>query len=115
MRMENYINLKKLCSPIKLKRCTKMLKTMKVSEAFGMPVYTDEGDYYGDVEESIIAGNKIYGWRVRATKHSRLARVLSGAKGATVPHNLVRAVGDIMIISKNALPEEEQAPAGEEF
>jgi len=95
-----------------------MLKTMKVTEVFGMPVYTDEGHYYGDIEESIIAGNKVYGWRVKATKHSRLSRVLSGAKGATVPHNLVKAVGDIMIISKNALPEEEAAAvesSAEEF
>lgn len=71
-----------------------------------MPVYTDEGLYYGDVEESILAGNKVHSWRIKATKHSHLSRVLSGAKGATVPHNLVRAVGDIMIISKNALPDE---------
>ena len=93
-----------------------MLKTRKVTEVFGMPVYTDEGDYYGDIEESIISGNKVHGWRVRATKHSRLSRVLTGAKGATVPHNMVKAVGDIMFISKNALPEEGEAASGaEEF
>lgn len=89
---------------------------MKVTGVFGMPVYTDEGDYYGDIEESIIAGNKVHGWRVKATKHSRLSRVLSGAKGATIPHNLVKAVGDIMIISKSALPEETADESGaEEF
>lgn len=92
-----------------------MLRTLKVTEVFGMPVYTDEGHYYGDVEESIISGNKVSGWRIRATKHSRLARVLSGAKGSVVPHNFVKAIGDIMIISKNALPEEGEEAAGEEF
>lgn len=93
-----------------------MLKTMKVTEVFGMPVYTDEGYYYGDIEESIISGNKVHGWRIRATKHSRLSKVLSGAKGAAVPHNLVKAVGDIMIISKTALPEEGLEESGvEEF
>ena len=36
-----------------------------------------------------------------------MSRVLTGAKGATVPHQLVKAVGDIMIISRSALPSEE--------
>lgn len=84
-----------------------MLKTRKVTDVFGMRVFTDEGYYYGDVEEVILQNNRVYGWRVKATRTSQLARVLTGAKGATVPHNLVRSVGDIMIISKSALPSEE--------
>jgi sporulation protein YlmC with PRC-barrel domain len=81
-----------------------MLKTKKVTDVFQMPVYTDSGDYFGDVEEAIIAGNKVHAWRIRATKHSKLGRLLTGAKGASVPHQLVRAVGDIMIVSESALP-----------
>ncbi len=94
-----------------------MLKTRKVTEVFGMPVYTDEGYYYGDVEEVILHGNRVYGWRVRATKNSQLTRVLTGAKGATIPHQLVKSVGDIMIISRSALPAEEiaEAEVAEEF
>ena len=87
-----------------------MLKTRKVTDVFGLRVFTDEGYYYGDIEEVVIQSNRIWGWRVRATKASQLTRVLTGAKGATVPHQLVRSIGDVMIISKNALPSEELPP-----
>ncbi len=90
-----------------------MLKTRKVTDVFGMPVYTDDGYYYGDIEETIIQSNRVVGWRVKATKHSQLTRVLTGAKGVTVPHNLVKSVGDIMIISSSALPAEEMETAEE--
>ncbi len=85
-----------------------MLRTRKVTDVFGVRVFTDEGYYYGDVEETVLHGNRVHGWRVRATKNSQLARVLTGAKGATVPHALVKSIGDIMIISRNALPTEEE-------
>ena len=81
-----------------------MIKTKKVTDVFQMPVYTDEGDYFGDVEEAIVSGNKVHAWRIRATKHSKLGKLLTGARGASVPHSLVRAVGDIMIVSNAALP-----------
>ncbi len=84
-----------------------MLRTRKITEVFNVQVYTDEGHYYGDVEEVILQGNRVYGWRVRATKNSQLTRLLTGAKGATIPHQLVKAVGDIMIISRSALPPDE--------
>jgi len=76
----------------------------KISTTYDMKVFTDEGDYFGDVEESIINGNKIYGWRIKATKSSVLNRVISNAKGVIVPHQLVKAIGDIMLISKSAVP-----------
>lgn len=93
------------------------MKTKKVTEVFGMPVYTDEGQYYGDVEESQLAGNKVHGWRVRATRNSMLLRVLSGAKGVTIPHQFVKSIGDIMIISAHALPSDggDEEAAIEEF
>ena len=84
-----------------------MLKTKRISEVFNVPVYTDDGHYYGDIEEVIVQGNRVYGWRVKATKNSQLTKLLTGARGATIPHQLVKAVGDIMIISRNALPAEE--------
>ncbi len=76
-----------------------------------MRVFTDTGDYFGDVEESIIQGTKVFGWRVRATKNSFLNKVLGSAKGVIVPHQLVKSIGDIMIINRSALP---NAPEGEE-
>ncbi|MBU3941575.1 MAG: PRC-barrel domain-containing protein [Nanoarchaeota archaeon] len=76
----------------------------KISETYDMKVFTDSGDYFGDVEESIITTNKVFGWRVRATKNSFLNKILGSAKGVIVPHQLVKSIGDVMIISKAAVP-----------
>ena len=76
----------------------------RISETFEMRVFTDTGDYFGDVEEAILTQNKVFGWRVRATKNSFLNKVLGSAKGVIVPHQLVKSIGDIMIISKSAVP-----------
>jgi len=85
-----------------------MLNTRNVSEMFSMKVFTDSGDYFGEVEESIIASNKVHSWRIRATKQSYLSQILGGAKGVIVPHNFVKAIGDVMIISKAAMPSYEK-------
>ena len=81
-----------------------MLKMKKVSETYDLKVFTDAGDYFGDVEDSIISGNKVFGWKIRATKNSFLSKVLGSAKGVIVPHQLVKAVGDVFVISKSAVP-----------
>ena len=97
----------------------KMLKMKRISETFEMKVFTDNGEYFGDVEESILTKNKVSGWRVRSTKNSYLSKVLGSAKGVIVPHQLVKSIGDIMIISKAAIPsygsgQEEMEPPAEE-
>ncbi|MFH0876049.1 MAG: PRC-barrel domain-containing protein [archaeon] len=89
-----------------------MLKMKRISEVYDMKVFSDTGDYFGDVEEVIVTTNKIFGWRVRATKNSFLSSVLGSAKGVVVPHQLVKSMGDIMIISKAAIPS--YSPDGEE-
>lgn len=84
----------------------------KISESYEMKVFTDQGDYFGDIEESILTQNKIFGWKIKASKNSFLNKVLGSAKGVIVPHQLVKSIGDIMIISKTAVPSyspEEQA------
>ena len=81
-----------------------MLKIKKISETYDMKVFTDNGEYFGDVEESILTQNKIFGWRIRSTKNSFLNRILGSAKGVIVPHQLVKSMGDIMIISNAAVP-----------
>ncbi len=81
-----------------------MLKMRRLSDTYNMKVFTDAGDYFGDVEESIMTKTKVFGWRVRATKNSYLNRVLGSAKGVIVPHQLVKNIGDIMIISRAAVP-----------
>ncbi len=87
-----------------------MLKMKKIGETYDMKVFTDNGEYFGDVEESIVTQNKVFGWRVRATKNSFLNKVLGSAKGVIVPHQLVKSIGDIMIISKAAVPSYEGEP-----
>lgn len=81
-----------------------MLKLKKISEVYDMKVFTDAGDYFGDVEEAILTQSKVSGWRVRASKNSLLIRYLGSAKGVIVPHQLVKSIGDIIIISKAAVP-----------
>ena len=90
-----------------------MLNMKKITESYEMRVFTDTGEYFGDVEEIILSANKISGWRVRATKSSFLNKILGSAKGVIVPHQLVKSIGDIMIISKTAIPNY-SAAAGED-
>jgi len=81
-----------------------MLKMKRITETYDMRVFTDSGEYFGDIEEVILVRSKIFGWRVRSTKNSFLNKVLGSAKGVIVPHQLVKSIGDIMIISKSAVP-----------
>lgn len=81
-----------------------MLRLKKISETYNMRVFTDGGEYFGDVEECNLTRSKISGWRIRSTRNSFLSKVLGTAKGVVVPHQLVKSVGDIMIISKTAVP-----------
>lgn len=81
-----------------------MLHMKRISETYEMKVFTDSGDYFGDVDEGILTNNKITGWRVRATRNSFLNKVLGSAKGVIVPHQLVKSIGDIMIINRSAIP-----------
>ncbi len=85
-----------------------MLKLREVSKTYGLKVYTDEGEYFGDIEEVVIQNNKIFGWRIRSTRNSVLQKTISGARGVVVPHQLVKASGDIVIISKAAVSVETQ-------
>ena len=81
-----------------------MLKVKKMTQIYDMKVFTDAGEYFGDIEEGIIQTNKVFGWRVKATRNSTLSKILGGAKGVIVPHKFVKAVGDIMLISRQAIP-----------
>ncbi len=81
-----------------------MLKMKKLKEAYSMKVFTDNGDFFGEVEEAILTTTKVFGWKVKATKDSFLSKMLGSAKGVIVPHQLVKSIGDVMIISKAAIP-----------
>lgn len=81
-----------------------MLKMKRVTDTYNMKVFTDAGDYFGSVEEVIVTDTKVFGWKVSADKNSFLRQVLGSAKGVIVPHQLVKDIGDIMIINKSAVP-----------
>ena len=81
-----------------------MLRMRKLSEVENLQVFTETGEHFGEIEEAILAKNKVESWKIRATKESFLSKALSGAKGVVVPHLMVKAIGDIMIVSKNAAP-----------
>jgi len=89
-----------------------MLKMKRISDVYGMKVFTDTGDYFGDVEEAMLTQTKVHGWRVAASRNSFLSKVLGSAKGVVVPHQLVKAIGDVIIISKAAVPNYSDEEAG---
>jgi len=91
-----------------------MIKTHKITDIYNKMVYTDSGEYFGDVEESVLTSNKVFGWRVRATKNSYLSKTLGGAKGVVVPHQFVKSIGDVVIIKREAMPSEYDDSAKEE-
>lgn len=82
-----------------------MLRVKKISEILGKDVYTSDGDFFGHVEEANLMDNKIDGWRIRVG--SGFMNVFGGAKGVVVPHQFIRAVGDIIIVNKGSLPSRE--------
>ncbi|MDP2946630.1 MAG: PRC-barrel domain-containing protein, partial [Nanoarchaeota archaeon] len=71
----------------------------------GKKVYTDTGDFFGEVEESNLIENKVDSWRIRIA--SSMGNFLGGARGVIIPHQFVKAVGDILIVSRASLPLEE--------
>ena len=87
-----------------------MLKVKRVSEVLGRKVYTDTGDFFGIAEEVNLSENKIDGWRIRV--EGSVGYALGGAKGVIVPHQFVKAIGDVIVVSRNALPSNsEEEPA----
>ena len=85
-----------------------MLKIKRLTEIIGHQVYTDEGDLFGFIEEVNLVDNKIDGWRIVVSRESEHAVVLGGARGIIVPHNFMKAIGDIVLISRNAIPLQRQ-------
>ncbi|HRZ85860.1 MAG TPA: PRC-barrel domain-containing protein [Candidatus Paceibacterota bacterium] len=79
-----------------------MLKIKKISEVLGKKVFTDEGNFFGEIEEVNLVNNKIESWRIRLK--SGLNNVFSGARGVIIPHNYVRSIGDVFVISQTAVP-----------
>jgi len=86
-----------------------MLKIKKVSEVLGKKVYTDSGELFGDVEEVNLMENKVDSWRIRVA--GGIGSFLGGARGVVIPHQFVKAIGDVCIVSRASLPMQEEAMA----
>ena len=87
-----------------------------MSGVMGTQVYTDGGDYFGEIEEANLSENKIDGWRIKVS--GNMMSLISGARGVIIPHQFVKAISDVFIINKTALPspaetEIEEAPSGD--
>ena len=81
------------------------MRVRKLSDVIGLKVYTDSGDYFGEIEEANISDNKVEGWRIRVS--GSMMALISGARGVIIPHQFVKAVSDVFIINKSALPTQE--------
>jgi len=78
------------------------MRIKKVSEVVGSKVYTDSGDFFGEIEEANLSENKIDGWRIKVG--GGVVSLIGGARGVIIPHQFVRAISDIFIINKSTLP-----------
>ncbi|MDD2444938.1 MAG: PRC-barrel domain-containing protein [Candidatus Nanoarchaeia archaeon] len=93
-----------------------MLNIKKLGDVIDKQVYIDNGEFFGKVDELTITENRIDGWRIVA-KDAEIISLLAGARGIVVPQQFIKAIGDIVIISKNAIPLErrEDLPVEEEL
>lgn len=90
-----------------------MLKIKKISEVIGKRVYTDSGDFFGEIEEANLVENKVDSWRIKIA--GGIGSFLGGARGVVIPHQFVKAIGDVCIVSRASLPIREEAEAAEEI
>jgi sporulation protein YlmC with PRC-barrel domain len=83
-----------------------MLKIRRLSAIVGKRVYTSEGDFFGEIQEVNLSDNKVDSWKIKVG--STLMSLLGGARGVIIPHQFVKAVGDIFIVNKSSLPIQEE-------
>ena len=92
------------------------MRVRKVTDVIGLKAFTDSGDFFGVVEEANLMDNKIDGWRIKVG--GSVISLIGGARGVIIPHQFVKAISDVFIINKTALPspietEMEETPAGD--
>jgi sporulation protein YlmC with PRC-barrel domain len=83
-----------------------MLRIKNISDILGKNVYTSDGDFFGQIDEVNLSDNKIDGWRIKIG--GGFMSMFGGARGVVVPHQFVKAIGDIFIVNKASLPDHEQ-------
>lgn len=78
------------------------MRVKKITDVIGARVYTDSGEFFGEIEEANLQENRIDGWRIKVG--GGITSLIGGARGVIIPHQFVKAISDIFIISKSALP-----------
>lgn len=81
------------------------MRIRKISEVVGLKVYTDSGDFFGEVEEANLHENRVEGWRIRVG--GSVMSLIGGARGVIIPHQFVKAISDVVVINRSALPSQE--------
>lgn len=81
------------------------MRVRKISEVIGLRVFTDSGDFFGEVEEANLVENRVDGWRIKVS--GSVLSLIGGARGVIIPHNFVKSIGDVFIINKAALPSQD--------
>jgi len=81
------------------------MRIKKISDVIGLKVYTDSGDLFGEIEEANLHENKVDGWRIKVA--GTVTSLIGGARGVIIPHQFVKAISDVFIINKSALPSTE--------
>jgi len=83
------------------------LRIKKISEIIGKNAFTSDGDFFGQIDDVNLTENKIDGWKVKIG--SSFLSMFGGAHGVIIPHAMVRAIGDVVIVNKNSLPVNSEA------
>ena len=83
------------------------MRVRKVTDVIGLKAYTDSGEFFGEVEEANLQDNKVDGWRIKVG--GSVISLIGGARGVIIPHQFVKAISDVFIINKTALPSQENA------
>jgi sporulation protein YlmC with PRC-barrel domain len=78
------------------------MRIKKISEVIGADVFTDGGDRFGRIQEANLSDNRIDGWRIQVS--GSVTSMIGGARGVIIPHQFVKAVGDVFLINRAALP-----------
>ena len=65
-------------------------------------VYTAEGEYFGQVDDVNLMDNKVDGWKIRVS--GGFTNTLGGARGVIIPHQFVKAIGDVFVVTGGSLP-----------
>ncbi len=78
------------------------MRVRKITEVIGLRAFTDSGEFFGEVEEANLKDNRIDGWRIKVG--GNVVSLVGGARGVIIPHQFVKAISDVFIINKTAMP-----------